>query len=129
MPIPSPNVDWPSPSNKLSSDRDGSRDSRTHYRLKNWGAFKRFGTDTGPLENPISASWQGQVTGDYPPDDDPEEHYIDEEDAERVQKAILLCNARDQQTARILTEHYHHRNMGFAHVVRTARNKFWRYLY
>lgn len=106
-----------------------ARNSRLHHRLKNWGAFKRVNTGCGPMEDPMPASWQGKVTDDYPPDKPFEEHYIDEDDAMLVQKAIVLCMVQNGRVALILTQHYHYRTRYVSHLVHEARNKFWRYLY
>lgn len=80
------------------------------------------------MEMPMGSSWQGQITDDYPPIDLFEEHYIDNEDAEKVQKAIVLCMSCDKKVAMILVQHYHYRSNDVSHLVHKARNKFWRYL-
>lgn len=113
---------------ELTRHTGSSRNDRVHYRLKNWGAFKRVNTACGPMESPMSSIWQGQITDDYPPVDLFEEYYIDNTDAEKVQKAMMMCMSCDKRVAMILVQHYHYRSGSASHLVHKARNKFWRYL-
>jgi hypothetical protein len=81
------------------------------------------------MDNPMPASWQGQITQEWPSDEPANEHYIDEDDAISIQKAIVVCMERDNRVAMILTHHYYHRTGFTTHLVGYARNRFWRYLY
>lgn len=101
-----------------------------HFRLKNWGAFQRANANVGPAENPEPASWQEQITEtDRWPPEPPVEHYIDNEDAVKVQKAVVLCMENDRITAMALIRHYHYRTFTAPKLVHMALSKFWRYLF
>ena len=76
----------------------------------------------------MGSVWQTQVTGRVLSIEPLEEYYIDDEDAEKVQKAIMLCMSRDKKVAMILVQHYHYRSTTASRLVYRARNKFWRYL-
>jgi len=113
-----------------SSSARVEANDRIHYRLKNWGAFQRANVDDGPPEHPVPAEWQSQVTdrGKWPAEP-LEDHYIDECDAERVQRGIILCMEHHKAVAMVLVRHYHYQVAGSMHNLRKARNKFWRYLF
>ena len=102
------------------------RDNSVHYSLRNWADYIRKGMQDGPREHLQGASWQGQVTDRVTEIDPPEPHYIDENNAERTQGAMVLCMVHDMETAMLLTKHY--RDGWNIPNARKARNRFWRFL-
>ena len=105
-----------------------SRDTSIHFRLSNWGRFQRDGMKSVPSRHPKSASWQGQIVnvGDIWDADPPDP--IDDDDAEDIQVAIIRCTIHDLKSATILKKHYRDGWSISEKVIKTARNKFWKYL-
>jgi len=101
------------------------RDSETIVRLINWSRAINAAWQDGPRQNAKSASWHGLVEDKYPDEGDPPTA-IDEDDAERTQRAMGLFMGHDSKTANVLIAHYRD---GFdVRGLRRARNRFWRWL-
>lgn len=79
-----------------------------------------------PRQHPKGASWQEQVTDRVTESDPPEVRYIDIDDAELTQGAMIICMIHDMETATKLTQAY--RDGWSINGLRRCRNRFWKYL-
>ena len=93
--------------------------------LVNWGRAMNAAWQDGPRENAKSAGWHNLVTTKYADNEAPPPA-IDEDDAERIQHAMVRCQINDLKTANTLKWHY--RDNKSVQGVKRARNLFWRWL-
>lgn len=129
------------------TEKKDKRKNDLHWRLMNWGAYVRAEKKDGPRSGPNAASWHDQVTGRVVEIDPQEPEYIDAEDAERTQAAMVRMMARDIESATFLIKKYRdgwHINVDaevaefrrktqekkdkLDHNVHVSRNKLWKYL-
>lgn len=106
--------------------RADTRDNFVHYALRNWARYINSGWQDGPRRTPLGASWHEQVTERVIPTDTTPPVYIDCDSGKRTQAAMVLFMVRDIDRASVLIKHY--RDNWTVTGLRTARNKFWRYL-
>ncbi len=102
------------------------RDNRTTWRLANWGAFIRAEWQDGPHLDPKNSTWMGQIVDEHSGNLPDPPAYIDAEDGERTQYAMIRFMIYDTGAANVLIRHY--RDMLRVRGLRKSRNLFWRWL-
>ena len=106
--------------------RSEARDNYIHYSLRNWARFINMEWQDGPRENGVPASWQSQVLNRQDANFPEAPVYIDDDEAERTQAAMIRCMVRDFETAMLLTKHY--RDSVEVPKLKRLRGKFWIFL-
>ncbi len=83
-------------------------DNGIHFRLKNWGRAQRYGmAEAGiPTQHPQGASWAKQIKSDGAWLDLDAPEPIEEDDAEEVQAAIIMCMIHNMPAADVLIKYY-----------------------
>lgn len=107
-------------------------DNRLQWRLVNWGKFINAGMGPVPSEHPDSASWHEQIVN--PGDSMEDAAFIDDDDAEAVQHAMVCFMVHDIRAANVLIKFYRDGMDANGAIkaddpgLRRIRNKFWKYL-
>jgi len=103
-----------------------ARDNFIHFQLKEWGRYVNDGWKDGPRLHPNGSSWHDQVTNRSDANFPEPPGYIDFDNAERTQAAMIRCLIRDFETAILLTKHY--RDFLEVPRLKRLRGKFWIFL-
>ena len=103
-----------------------ARDDAIHFQLRNWAAHINSEWDAGPREYPQGSSWHSQIINRQDANFPEGKIYIDEDNAERVQAALVRMMINDMRTAQVLILHYRD---DFKMIgLKKARHAFWRWL-
>ena len=104
------------------------RDSNVHWLLKNWAKAQNIGMIQGgvPSQHPKGSSWAQKIVN--PGDTLDDDLYIDEDNAESTQHAMIRLMIHNIKAATILTKHYRDGWNLSDRAVRRARNMLWKYL-
>ena len=108
------------------SKRSETKDNHIHYSLREWGHYVNSEWKDGPRQHPNGSSWHDQIINRSDANFPEPPAYIDFDNAERTQAAMIRCAIRDFKTATLLTKHY--RDGWGINNLKRLRGKFWIFL-